>query len=122
MNMSKITVYYDGKCALCSKEIRYYQKIAPRNIFDWQDITVSEQGLLKEGVSLTEGLNMLHVKDINGQMHIGLDAFIIIWKQLRKWRILAALVELPIIRQFANVIYRAFANWRYKRLEHCKLG
>ena len=31
-------VYFDGKCGLCSKEIRYYQKIAPKGVFEWQDI------------------------------------------------------------------------------------
>ena len=34
-----ITVFYDGKCGLCSKEINHYIKIAPEGIFNWQDIT-----------------------------------------------------------------------------------
>lgn len=49
-----ITVFYDGKCGLCSKEINYYRKIAPNDIFDWQDITKSADELKKEGISLTE--------------------------------------------------------------------
>ena len=117
-----ITVFYDGKCNLCSKEINYYRKIAPNNIFDWQDITESADGLRKEGLSLAKGLKLLHVKDNKDLMHVGVDAFILIWKQLRRWRLLASFVGLPIIYQIANIAYARFADWRFKRLEHCQLA
>ena len=29
-----ITVFYDGKCGLCSKEIKYYRRIAISGVFD----------------------------------------------------------------------------------------
>ncbi|MDG1287980.1 MAG: DUF393 domain-containing protein [Rickettsiales bacterium] len=117
-----IAVFYDGKCGLCSKEIRHYRAIAPDGIFDWQDITESVKFLTEHGVSLSEGLKQLHAIDDNGQLHVGVDAFILIWKQLKRWRILAALVSLPIIRQIANAVYKLFANVRFKRLAHCQLA
>jgi predicted DCC family thiol-disulfide oxidoreductase YuxK len=117
-----ITVFYDGKCGLCSKEINHYRKIAPSKIFNWQDITESADELNQEGITLAEGLRLLHAKDNSGQIHVGVDAFILIWKQLSRWRVLAFLVGLPIIRHIANASYRAFANWRFKRLEHCQLA
>ena len=117
-----ITVFYDGKCGLCSKEINHYRKIAPSNIFNWQDITESADELNKEGISLSEGLRLLHAKDEEGLVYVGVDAFILIWKQLRRWRVLAFLVGLPIIRQIANTAYLTFANWRFKKLEHCQLA
>jgi predicted DCC family thiol-disulfide oxidoreductase YuxK len=117
-----ITVFYDGKCGLCSKEINHYRKIAPNGIFDWQDITEFADDLRKEDVSLSEGLKLLHAKDNSGQMHIGVDAFILIWKQLKRWSVLAVLVGLPVIRQIADMAYRTFASWRFKRLEHCQLA
>ena len=117
-----ITVFYDGKCGLCAKEINHYRKIAPSNIFNWQDITESADELNKEGISLSEGLKLLHAKDEEGLVHVGVDAFILIWKQLKRWRVLAFLVGLPIIRQIANIAYRVFANWRFKKLAHCQLA
>lgn len=117
-----ITVFYDGKCGLCSKEINHYRQIAPIGIFDWRDITESADKLRQEGVSLSEGLKLLHARDSNGQMHVGVDAFILIWKQLKRWRVLAVLVGLPVIRQIVNAAYRVFASWRFKRLEHCQLA
>ncbi|MDD7805172.1 MAG: DUF393 domain-containing protein [Endozoicomonas sp. (ex Botrylloides leachii)] len=117
-----ITVFYDGKCRLCSKEIKHYRKIAPSDIFNWQDITESEEDLRKDNISLSEALRFLHAKDHTGQVYVGVDAFILIWKQLKRWRILAMLVGLPTIRQVANAAYHAFANWRFKRLAHCQLA
>lgn len=110
-----ITVVYDGKCGLCSKEINHYSKMAPPNIFNWQYITESADELNKEGIFLSEVLRLLHAKDEEGLVHVSVDAFILIWKQLRRWSILAFLVGLPIIRQIANTAYRAFANWRFKK-------
>lgn len=64
----------------------------------------------------------MHAKDKSNMMHVGVDAFILIWKQLKRWHVLALLVGLPIIRQIADMAYRTFANWRFKRLEHCQLA
>ncbi|MEO0444237.1 MAG: DUF393 domain-containing protein [Pseudomonadota bacterium] len=117
-----ITVFYDGKCGLCAKEINHYRKIAPKGIFIWQDITESTDALATAGITLSQGLKLLHTKDQNGELHIGVDAFILIWQQLKRWRYLAFFVSLPIIRPLANSAYRAFANWRFKRLAHCQLA
>jgi predicted DCC family thiol-disulfide oxidoreductase YuxK len=117
-----ITVFYDGKCGLCSREISHYRRIAPEGIFHWQDITESADELKEQGISLSEGLKLLHVKDASGEMHIGVDAFLLIWRQLKRWNVLALLVGLPGVRQIADRTYRTFADRRFKRLEHCQLA
>mgnify|MGYP001443956404 CR=1 FL=1 len=117
-----ITVFYDGKCGLCSKEINYYRKIADVNKFDWQDITRSAQALEKKGISLAQGLKLLHATDSSGRLHIGVDAFVLIWRNINRWRILARLTSLPIAYQCACLLYRLFAEWRFKRREHCKVA
>ncbi|WP_033069518.1 thiol-disulfide oxidoreductase DCC family protein [Thalassospira australica] len=117
-----ITVFYDGKCGLCSREINHYRKIASEGIFDWRDVTEHANDLEKQGVSVADGLQQLHAKDASGQLHVGVDAFILIWRQLRRWRLLGAIVALPIIHQIAHVVYRAFGKWRFKRLTHCQLA
>ena len=55
-------------------------------------------------------------------MKIGVEAFILIWSQLKRWRILAKIVSLPLIHQIASFSYTYFANLRFNRLEHCKLA
>jgi predicted DCC family thiol-disulfide oxidoreductase YuxK len=117
-----ITVYYDGKCGLCAKEINHYRKIAPDGIFNWQDLTVSATELNALGVNLSDGLKLLHARDEDGALHIGVDAFLLIWKQLARWRLLGLLVALPLIRQIADIVYRLFAAWRFQRLDHCQIA
>tara|TARA_B110000467_G_scaffold35670_1_gene32602 strand:- start:4656 stop:5033 length:378 start_codon:yes stop_codon:yes gene_type:complete len=117
-----IKVFYDGKCNLCSSEINYYRRISHTGIFDWVDINLMHSDFVNTGIKVSDALKILHVIDNNNKLHLGVDAFIIIWKNLSYWKILARIVSIPIIRQIVNITYRAFANWRFNRLTHCILA
>lgn len=117
-----IEVFFDGKCGLCSKEISYYQSIAPVGIFIWRDIANDPAPLQKHGITQANALRHLHVLDIDDQWHIGAAAFIIIWKHLSYWRLLAAVVGLPIIRHIASALYNKFAEYRFAKLAHCQVA
>tara|TARA_B110000196_G_C20959450_1_gene573221 strand:- start:23 stop:400 length:378 start_codon:yes stop_codon:yes gene_type:complete len=117
-----IIVFYDGKCGLCSREIRHYIKIAPIDVFDWQDITIPIDGLNRFGISKSKALKLLHAIDENGKVHVGLKAFLLIWKHLRRWKFLAKIVSLPLLYNIIDLVYRAFASWRFSRLEHCQIA
>ena len=117
-----ISVFFDGKCNLCSKEINYYQRIAPKNTFNWVDITKTPGELDKFELKLSDGLRLMHVADSNGNIFTGVDAFIIMWKQIKYWKILGLFVSLPIVKQIANLLYRYFADWRFNRYEHCLIA
>ena len=116
-------VYFDGKCGLCSKEISYYQKIAPKGVFEWQDIAHDASALKPLNISQADALRLLHAKDKKGEMHIGVDAFILIWNELSiGWRFLSVLAGLPMIRPILGWVYRRFASYRFARLEHCQIA
>lgn len=117
-----ITVFYDGQCGLCSKEIEYYRKIAPKGIFSWKEIAESKTELQHLGITVADSLRILHVKDARGTLHKGVDAFVIIWAQLKVWWLLGRFVSVPVVRSFANILYEMFANWRFKRLKHCQIA
>ncbi len=117
-----ISVFFDGKCNLCSKEINYYQRIAPKNTFNWVDITKTPGELDKFEIKLSDGLRLMHVADSRGNIFTGVDAFIIMWKQIKYWKILGLFVSLPIVKQIANLLYRYFADWRFNRYEHCLIA
>jgi len=120
--MSLVKVFYDGKCGLCSKEINYYIKIAPPNIFEWLDIANNPGDLKKIKVSQYDALMFLHAKDENLKLKIGVDAFILIWSKLKYWRLLSLIIKLPLIYQCTKIVYRAFAKYRFKKLTHCQLA
>ena len=111
----KTIVFYDGRCSLCAKEIRYYQKISPVGLFNFIDITTDNQLFKQYHQDVKIGLKQLHVLDTKGVMQVGVDAFITIWGQLRYWRMLALIANLPGIHWFLSVGYRLFAAWRFKK-------
>ncbi len=119
---SVISVFFDGKCNLCSKEINYYQRIAPKNTFNWVDITKTPGELDKFEIKLSDGLRLMHVADSNGNIFTGVDAFIIMWKQIKYWKFLGLFVSLPIVKQIAKLLYQYFADWRFNRYEHCLIA
>lgn len=117
-----ITVFYDGKCGLCRREIAHYQAISPQSVFHWVDITVNPSAIEQLGVQYADGLKRLHAQDAQGHLSIGVDAFLLIWRQLPRWRILAKIVGTPGIRSIAKLIYTGFAAWRFRRLSHCQVA
>ncbi|MET1415717.1 DUF393 domain-containing protein [Roseibium sp. HPY-6] len=115
-----IEVYYDGKCGLCSREIGYYKRLTPRTSIAWNDIATHPQLLQGTGISQSEALLYLRVRNEDGTIETGLDAFLVIWRQFRGWRLLARLAALPGIYQGISFAYRRFADHRFKRHTHCQ--
>ncbi len=120
--MKVIQVFYDGKCGLCSKEINYYKRIAPKNIFEWHDVASNPKKLKDIKISQYDALLFLHVSDQNSNLKIGVDAFTVIWSQLRYWKILSILIKTPIVYSIAKITYKLFANYRFKKLTHCQMA
>ena len=116
-----VTVYYDGICKMCSKEINYYKKIAPPKCLRWVDIARNGNALENYNVSQQEALLYLHVKDASGKLHIGVDAFRVIWSHLPNWRWLSILLNFSPIHFLAQKLYILFAKNRFQRSNHCKV-
>ncbi len=110
-----ISVFYDGKCSLCRREINHYQKIADSKKIIFIDITEDDQRFTQLGFRKEAGLKLLHVQDDKGQMQIGFNAFLTIWRVLPRWRYLAMLLGLPGVKQLVSALYVIFAKWRFKR-------
>ncbi|MAJ15031.1 MAG: thiol-disulfide oxidoreductase [SAR116 cluster bacterium] len=117
-----IKVLYDGKCGLCNKEISYYKKIANSKIFEWLDIANNPKDLKQFNVKQSDALLYLHAFDADNIKYIGIDAFILIWKNLSYWKYLALIASLPIIKSLLSIIYNKFAHYRFNNLEHCKVS
>ena len=115
-----IEVYYDGKCGLCSREIGYYKRLTPRTSIVWNDIATHPELLQGTGMSQSEALLYLRVRDEEGTIQTGLDAFLVIWRQFRGWRLLGAFAALPGVYRGVSFAYRKFADRRFKRHAHCQ--
>lgn len=117
-----VTIYYDGKCGLCSREITYYKKIAPEGLFNWADIAHDPAPLQTLNITQADALRRLHGVDEGGRLYIGVDAFVLIWRQLAYWRWLGMVVGLPLVRHTTGWAYNRFADYRFSRLDHCQIA
>jgi predicted DCC family thiol-disulfide oxidoreductase YuxK len=116
-----ISVFYDDKCSLCSREINFYKKIAPKAPLEWLGISTSSIELKNAKVKRIDALMFLHARDNDGMFHIGVDAFILIWRNLPYFKYINYFILLPGIYQLANLFYAKFAKYRFKKLEHCQI-
>ena len=113
-----ITIFYDGHCNLCDKEIRYYQGIADPNKIHWVDIQDNKQ-LSDYPIDFDEAMRLFTCLDTQGNKREGVDAFICLWHALPYWHYLARVVALPGCYQLTKLVYARFAKWRYDRAMHC---
>ena len=117
-----LTVYYDGKCGLCRREIEYYKRVAPTDRFVWLDIATDPAGLADLNISQADALRRLHALDSSGNTYVGVAAFIAIWQGLNYWRYLAMIIKLPLLQSSAAFLYDRFADYRFSRLTHCQIA
>lgn len=115
-----ITVYYDGKCGQCSKEINFFKRRTPKHSIVWHDIAHEPDRLTGTGLSQADALMFMHVRDADGVMQSQVDAFIVLWRQFLGWSLLSRLVALPGVYHLTGVLYRAFAKVRFNRYPHCQ--
>ena len=117
-----IKVFYDGKCGLCSREIMHYKKICNDNNFTWVDVARNHEALKSFKVSQSDALLYLHATLDDKELFVGVDAFLLIWKNLPYWKYLAFLFKLPLIKNLSSILYKYFAKKRFNGYNHCKIA
>jgi predicted DCC family thiol-disulfide oxidoreductase YuxK len=122
--MNRATIYFDGSCPLCVKEMRSLQASDKRQQIRFVDVTRACPSHLDANAVMYE----LHVETTEGRLLKAVEANIYVWRLLgrKPW---LALLKLPVIRTLATVGYRIFAKHRQtisrvllgrKRCEECR--
>jgi len=117
-----ITVFYDGKCGLCSREIEFFKRRTPRSSVVFRDIARDPDALDGREITQAEALMIMHVEDEAGQVHLGVDAFAVMWGQYRGWSLLTKTVSSPLVYPLAKSLYRYFAKRRFEKHPHCRVA
>ncbi|MEO0637366.1 MAG: DUF393 domain-containing protein [Pseudomonadota bacterium] len=119
------TIFYDGKCGLCRREIEHYRKLALKrgvDRFEWVDVAADPSAASRLGVDQATALLHMHALDDAGEVRRGVDVFRVIWEEFPGWRWLAKLVSLPGINALARLGYEAFARIRFRLYPHCQVA
>src|SRR5712692_10586832 len=111
MNATPVTVYYDGLCPLCSREIAHYRDRAKGIPVSFVDLSAPDFDAAQHGVDLDRAREILHVR-VGDEMRTGLDAVIAMWDAIPAYRWLARLARLAGVNGLANIGYRIFARFR----------
>ena len=109
---SKLSVFYDGLCPLCSREIDHYRKQVGSDQFNFLDITDEQFKPETLGLDPVQIHKVMHVQNKSGEIKTGVDAFIEIWKVLPRYQILSRIAQKNYIRPFLNLGYSVFAKIR----------
>lgn len=108
-------VLYNAACPVCRAEIDHYARYTAA-----QGVAIRYDDLNSDvradwRIDADSAARRLHVMQ-NGQIYTGVDGFLILWRQMPRYRLLALLMGLPLIRPLAGFVYdRILAPRLYRR-------
>ena len=103
----KVTVYFNGDCPVCSREIGHYQRVARSNAPElaFCDLAQHPGALAGHGLDDVAAKRRLYATDSEGRLVGGIDSFLLIWERLPLWRRLVPIVRLAPVRRVADIVY-----------------
>ena len=106
-----LTLYYDGLCPLCSREIAHYRTKVVDGGVHFLDITDPKFDAAGHGLDARRVRRLMHVK-VGDEVRVGMDAFIALWDAIPAYRWLARLARIPLLHGLLTLGYHAFAAVR----------
>jgi predicted DCC family thiol-disulfide oxidoreductase YuxK len=108
--MSDTTIWYDGACPLCIREIALMRRLDKRGAIEFVDLAVPSTSCpLDRGLMLSR----LHARE-NGVILDGAGAFAAMWRAIPVLRPLGLAARNPFILRLLNGAYAAFLKIRPK--------
>lgn len=111
-----VTVFYDGACPLCSREINHYRGLPHAGKLNFVDISLVDFNPGAYGKSMDLFMARMQVQDASGSFFEGIDGFKLVWAALpgAHYRLLSSFIELPVINGLSRMAYRIFAANRHR--------
>ena len=108
----RATVFYDGACPLCRREIAFYRRRPGADRVDWVDVSETDGGDVAPGLSRASALGRFHVRDGDGRMVSGGAAFAALWSALPGFRIVGRVFRRRPLVWILEGGYRMFLKIR----------
>jgi predicted DCC family thiol-disulfide oxidoreductase YuxK len=112
MSPTKLTIYYDGACHLCSREIAMYQKARGAEALSFIDICATGFDAVREGLDPFEVHKSFHARAADGTLYSGVPAFVAIWETLPGYHWMAKMTRIPGVRPLLDLSYVLFTKVR----------
>lgn len=113
---SKPQVFYNSACPVCKAGVDSQRADMQACGIDveWIDVHAQPDTVTQVGASLEEVRERLYVKDEQGNIRVGADAFAELWRRTPKQRWLARIAQAPLLRPLSRWLYDAFARRLYR--------
>ena len=106
------TVFFDGGCPLCNREIAFYRRLRGADRIAWVDISNSETEKVAPGLSRCAAMARFHVLLPDGRLLSGGPAFAAVWRELRVFRPLGLLFQSRPMGWLLDRVYDGFLKLR----------
>lgn len=110
--MTEITVYFDGACPLCAREIAFYRRRRGGDRLNWVDVSTLVDEDVAEGLSKSDALARFHIRTSGGQIVSGGQAFAHLWDALPSFRPLGRLFLTTPMSKCLDLGYNLFLRFR----------
>lgn len=101
----KLTVFYDGACPLCEREIGFYRGCRGADEVVWVDVSRAHSDEVAPGLSQDAAMARFHVQKADGGLVSGGAAFAELWATLPSFRWAGRLLRQ---RPFVPILERAY--------------
>jgi predicted DCC family thiol-disulfide oxidoreductase YuxK len=104
-----LTVYFDGQCPLCKKEIAFYRRRKGADGIDWVDVNLADDGEeVVPGLTKSQALAQFHVQEKGGALTSGSAAFAKLWMALPAFNLLGRTFQIKPLSWLLDHAYRRF--------------
>ncbi len=109
---NQVTVYFDGSCPLCRREIGFYKNSTGADQIRWEDISRVLDGQVAGDLSCQQAMARFHVRAADGSLKSGAAAFVELWLSLKNWYWLGWMFAHPPGVWFLEKCYVGFLRIR----------
>ena len=114
MNTAKLTIFFDGGCPLCKREVDFLQSRNQKGYLSFIDINTSDFYLdLKYGITYKQAMERIHAFKSDGSLIKDIKVFQEAYTLIGLGWIYAP-TKLPIFDKFFEFIYGIWAKYRLK--------
>lgn len=106
------TVYFDGDCPVCRREIAHYRSQAGAAAITWVDAAMSHPAALGPDLPRESALARLHVRRADGSLVSGAAAFATLWNHLPAYAWLGRIASWPPMQRVMEAGYQGFLRAR----------
>lgn len=111
---TKTSVFYDGGCPVCRREIAFYKRRKGANRIEWVDLSRSIDGEVAPGLCRDAALARFHVLNADGKLVSGGEAFACLWDALPGLRPVGRVFRKKPLLWILNLAYDVFLKIRQR--------